>query len=260
MTMLGLILNRGTTVPQQVLAKLVMLSASALGDVNATMQLLGSAQRRGALDRDEYAAPLQHLEKVAESGENVQAMVLLGKILQTEGDEEGALEMFEKAAMGGSDSPADANGVSEALVRQGLILLGKANLEGAETAFRKAALDFDYAPAYYQLAKLQPEDSPTKEIYLLKSASSGVLEACHELGEQHLKKFTKLDDSKIAGEMAKEWLFLGASGGYGPSMISLALLNKDSGSLDAGLDWLKTAEAVPEVSEIAQRLRVEWLK
>jgi tetratricopeptide (TPR) repeat protein len=258
LALLGSILNRGSHIEQRKLARLVTFSASALGDIGATIQILKYALRVGNLQDAEYAAPLELLKTMARSGKSIPAMTLWGKILQSRGEDDEALKIFEQIAITASGGEAAAGDISEVFVQQGRILLRQRDVAGAEQAFRKAALELDNAAGYYHLARLQADDSPTKEVYLLKSASSGVLEACHELGEYQLQKLNGAGDSKTVVQMAREWLFLAARGSYGPSMLALATLNKEEGNLEAGLEWLRNAEILPEYYDRVQQLKAEW--
>ncbi|KAI9731253.1 MAG: hypothetical protein M1818_007878 [Claussenomyces sp. TS43310] len=262
LTMLAAIINRCGTAPHKIFAKKVMLSASALGDSSATIQLVKSAVSRDELDHPFMNAPLSRLDVLVKSS-NVEAMVLLGKVLETRGQSEEALSMFQRAA---ESMPADlpnenADLVAQSLVYRGELLVRKGDSSGAELNFRRAALELDNPAAYFHLAQLQAPDSAAKEVYLIKAASSGIIEACHDLGELQLSKAQSTADNGRRA-MAKEWLYLGASGGHGPSMLSLASLLRTEGQVKEGLNWLATAETNPAVSDAvlkqATSLRRQW--
>ncbi|KAL8920810.1 MAG: hypothetical protein Q9172_004316 [Xanthocarpia lactea] len=156
---------------------------------------------------------------------------------------------------------------------------------GAEEAIRDAALVYDDPAAYYHLAiEFVAPGSAEFETYLLKAASSDQPRASHELGllyfnqsrqgvslntpninhttqnkvpsrdtsasatatvEQHLPKAVILD--KRAEAM--EWFNIGAESGITASQVYLALLLRDAGRADEGLEWLQRASKSEDASD-----------
>ncbi|KAI4270233.1 MAG: hypothetical protein LQ337_006809 [Flavoplaca oasis] len=148
---------------------------------------------------------------------------------------------------------------------------------GAEEAIRDAALVYDDPAAYYHLAvEFVTPDSEEYETYLLKAASSDEPKASHELGmlyfnqsrqgiplhepkesetirgkdsrkdmqtpsdrplEQQLSRQAMLD--KRAEAM--EWFNIAAQSGIVASQIYLALLLREAGRAEDGLQWLQVA-------------------
>ena len=144
---------------------------------------------------------------------------------------------------------------------QGRIHLEMGEREKAEEAFRKAALDLDEPAGYFYLSQLQEPGSPNQHVYLLKAASSGILEACHNLGalelakiEKQEKKPTKLQDYG----MAMEWFQISAADGFGLSILNMALIHKAVGQEEDGQNWLQKAEAIPAVKDQAIKLKQQW--
>lgn len=261
LTLLGQLLNRCSHNAQRFVGKQMMLTASVAGHADATLALLVPAHRSGSLSKAEYQAPLKHLRVLAKSRENVQAMVLLGRIVQDEGREQEALDLFEAAAK--STAVRDGAvpvpiGAAEALVYAGEVQLKRGQKGPAEEMFRKAALDLDNPLGYYHLAKLQEEGTTNKEVYLLKAASSGVSDAAFEIG---IIQWGKWDVVRKGGEemrKAKEWFHLGAVGGHGLSMIALARILDLEGDVSGGQKWEDAVERLPDV--LTLRAKVEELK
>lgn len=254
------ILNRCTGNGQRRLARQLMLSASKLGQVEATFTLIESAIRSKSIDSAVYIEPLKRLGILAKEDGDRQAMVLLGKLLLAEQREREALNWFRKASQGPAES-LDFEGAGEALVNEGRILLSWKDNEGAATAFRKAAVELDEPSAYFYLSKLEEPDSSQQQVYLLKAASSGIVEAWHNLGSLELARFEK--QPRKSGTikdygMAREWFQVAAADGFGLSMLNLALICKAGGEPDAGLKWLDKAEELPEVREQARSIRAQW--
>ncbi len=235
-----------------------MLSASNLGEKSATFDVISSAISAGVL-RD-YPAPLQRLGILAKKDNDPQAMTLLGKVLFKQRGEKEALEWFRKATRPPTGS-LDFQGAGEALVHEGRILLGWNDRERAESAFRKAALELDDPSAYFYLSQLQEPGSPDQEVYLLKAASSGVLEAWHNLGALELAKIEqrplKEGQTREYG-MAKEWFEVAAADGYGLSMLNLASIYRAMGQEEAAWRWLEKAEGIPDVRGQAGSMRGQW--
>jgi TPR repeat protein len=188
-------------------------------------------------------------------------MVVFGKVLYDRGKRDEALKWFRDARGLGQEF----DGLAQALTSEGQILLDRNDRVGAEKLFRKAALELDDPVAYYVLSTLQLRGSPEEEIYLLKAASSGIVDACHRLGELEMEK-TKMSQPKgtYAGapvrdfKMAIEWWQVAAAAGHGRSMLSLATLYRAEGQDGQGLEWLELAEKQPELKNEARKVRAAW--
>jgi TPR repeat protein len=186
-------------------------------------------------------------------------MALLGRVMLTLAKDDDALSWFRQATREG----VDFDGAAEALVQEGRILLGRKDKEGAEKAFRKAALELDDPSGYFYLSQLQRPGSSEQEVYLLKAASSGIAEACHNLGSRELEKIKerpKGAESFRDFNMAREWFEVAAAEGFGLSMLNLALICKAGGKDEEGLGWLEKAEDTPGVRDEARRVREQWGK
>jgi TPR repeat protein len=258
MALLAGILRRCSGKGQQVLAKKVMLSASALGDKSATFEIISSALRSGILN--EYPSVLQRLGLFAKKDNDRQAMTLLGKVLLSQRGEKDALEWFRKATRPPTGG-IDFDGAGEALVHEGRILMQWKDKDGAKKVFEKAALELDDPSAYFYLSQLQEPGSSIQEVYLLKAASSGVQDAYHNLGalelariDKNKKKPTSLADYG----MAREWFQVAAADGFGLSMLNLALMCKAVGEIEEGKKWLSRAEENPDVREQAKSISSQW--
>jgi tetratricopeptide (TPR) repeat protein len=240
------------------LAKSLMLSASSLGEKSATFELIQSAINTGNLSK--YQEQLQRLGLLAKKDHDPEAMMLLGKVLLSQGQNKEALLWLQK-----STQPPTGNlqisGAGDALVNEGRILLQLGQTKEAENAFKKAALELDEPSGYFYLSQLQRSGTPDQRVYLLKAASSGILEACHNLGALELEEIEKKDQKPTSLQdygMAKEWFDVAAADGFGLSMLNLALMHKAVGHEEESLTWLRKAQNVPEVKEQAAELKRQW--
>ena len=252
-----------------ILARQLLFSASAIGESTATIYILNSALRRKTLDSPQYIAPLAHLRTLAAPPHSsIEAMVLLGKIYESQNEEDKALQLYRQAASTSPSTegevetqlPLPGEGVASALVHQGLILQQRGNTSGAEAAFRQAALEHDDPTGYFRLALLQRLNSSTQETYLLKAASSGITLAATSLGQIHLGRArTEPADKATHVKLAKEWLYLGATAGEGQSMLILAKVFKEEGKMQSAQKWLEMAEKSPNhvVTETARHLTAQ---
>jgi TPR repeat protein len=231
-----------------------MLTASELGDDEATIILVVAGIRSGNF-RD-YEKPLKKLGVMAKEG-NPRAMTLSGRIAASQGGNKEALGWFRKATQG--PTGLDFEEAGEALVCEGQLLM-KDDTKAAQAVLRKAALELDDPSAYFYLAELEEKGSQSQAVYLMKAASSGIIEAAHELGSIELSKTTKASEgnSPPSYGIAREWFQLAAVGDYGPSMLQLAQICKESGEPDEGLKWLEKAKKREDVREQALQMRDSW--
>jgi TPR repeat protein len=258
--MLGRILNRCAGKEQKVLARHLMLSASTLGHAPATYKLIVSAMQKGALSPSTHSVLLQRLGVLAKKDTDPNAMALLGKVLLSQNKTPEALRWFQKA----TSTSLAFESAGEALVNQGRILLDN-DKEQAREAFSRAALELDDPAGYFYLSKLCAPNSPEHLVYLLKAASSGIVEACHNLGALELADLEKkkMGVQPTAADdygMAIEWFQLAAAQGFGMSMLNLAIVFKAIGQVEEGLRWLEKAETVAEVRNHAESVRAQWTK
>ncbi|KAL8775216.1 MAG: hypothetical protein Q9209_000222 [Squamulea sp. 1 TL-2023] len=148
---------------------------------------------------------------------------------------------------------------------------------GAEEAIRDAALVYDDPAAFYHLAiEFTAPGSEDAETYLLKAASSDQPKASHELGMLYFSQSRKgvclgVPKSNRTGQNkdiskgtstsltapveqylpkdvilekraeAMEWFNIGAESGITASQVYLALLLREAGRADEGLEWLQRA-------------------
>jgi len=234
-----------------------MLSACELGEKSATYELVESAIRNKSLNLHTFLSPLQRLGIMAKKQDDPQAMTLLGKVMLSQAREKEAFEWFRKATQSG----LDFDGAGEALVQEGRILLNRKDNEGAKAAFRKAALKLDDPSGYFYLSQMEEPGSSQQEVYLLKAASSGIVEAWHNLGSLELSRINQRAQKPTSIRdfgMAREWFQVAAADGFGLSMLNMALICKAGGQTDAGLKWLQRAEELPEIREQAKSMRAQW--
>jgi len=168
-----------------------------------------------------------------------------------------ALSWFEKA----TSLPLDFYHAGEALVNKGKIFLERNNTEEAEKAFSTVALELDEPNGYFYLSKMVENGSARQKLLLTKAAASGIVEAAHNLGaleladiEKHKEKPRNITDYG----MAREWFEMAAAGGFGLSMLNLALIYRALGQPSGGLLWLEKAEKLPETHDQAIWIRAQW--
>lgn len=268
LVLLALILTRCKEEPRHFLGRSLLFSASILGEPFATIFLMESALKGKHLDRPIFTAPFAHLRTLAAPPHsNVTAMVLLGKIYQSEGAKHTALQLFRQAALTIPSAqedrdtllPLHSEGVASALVHMGKILKDQGNAAGAKEAFRKAALELDDPNGYYHLAQMEG-DQPN-ESYLAKSAASGNIPAALGLGRLYLvesRNSPKGSASEVEQtRMAKEWYYLAASAGDPYSMLHLAEMLQGEGRYDSALTWIKKGENLgqDDVAEEMKKMR-----
>jgi len=258
---LSMILNRCPEDGQRHLARKVMFSASNLGEQNATFELMAAAIRQGDFGEN-YSAPLRRLGIMAKKDGIPQAMAMLGQVLLAQRMEKEALEWFSKATEGPTEL-LNFEAAGEALVHKGRLLQKRGETEAAVEAFRRAASELDDPSAYFYLSTFQEHGSSEQKVYLLKAASSGIVEAWHNLGvielpqsEKHLKPTGGKGVPKY--RIAREWFELAAADGFGMSMLNLALICRSEERLDEGMKWLEKAALIPEAREQALGVKAEW--
>jgi tetratricopeptide (TPR) repeat protein len=259
-TILAGILRRCRQHKQHILATQLMLSASLLGDKSATFELIHSAIKTGKLGQ--FAEPLQQLGVLAKKNNDPEAMMLLGKVLLSQEKDQEALGWLQKSTRPPTGSQ-EISGAGDAILNEALVLLRLGRKEEGEEAIRKAALELDEPAAYFYLSHLVEPGSSVQRVYLLKAASSGVREACHNLGALELAEIEKKSQKPTSFQdygMAREWFQVAAADGFGLSMMNLALMYKAVGEEEESMRWIQKALEIPEVKEQALDLERQWDK
>ncbi|KAI9840351.1 MAG: hypothetical protein M1838_004088, partial [Thelocarpon superellum] len=267
-TTLAHVSNRASSSLQRLLGKRLLHSASALGDPEATIQLISQALRNDYLSHAEYAEPLRHLLVLVQTKRNIRAMVLLGQIRAVEGKRNEALALYQRAA------EDDANDKDDEARADAWNALGRERLRrrdeaGAKAAFQNAA-DLDDPTAYFHLANCYPSAAPEYQLYHLKAATSGIPAAAHHLGVHYeAAAHSTTEDTESASpstkaaeniQLAKEWYTLAAQADWAPSSLQLALLLRREGKRDEGRAWLERIECRrhPELQRDVTRLLEGW--
>jgi hypothetical protein len=268
--LLGLILIRCKGEARRFLGMALLFAASSLGEPSATIFLINSALQRKWLDDPEYSAPFLHLRKLAAPPHsNIEAMILLGKIYQMQGDKGTALQLFRQAASTAPSSnppvqleeksplPLPGEGVESALVYMGRILDEQGKTADAKEAFRKAALEHDYPTGYFHLA--MAEGGHPNKTYLTKAAASGHIRAARGLGSlHHLAARNSPDGSAskaVETRMAEEWFHVAAVSGEPYSMLHLCDLLRSEGKWEAALSWAKVGEMCSS-EDVAKKAKI----
>lgn len=245
---------------QKRLARLLLDSASEMGDPAATLEIVSDAFRNNQLNTARSGTFLERLGILAKKQGDVQAMGLLGQILYSQGKAKEARNWLEKA-VSGPETPTFP-GAAEALVVLGLIL-ERTDREAAKKVFSKAALDLDYPSAFFYLSKYTgPGEEDDRMVYLLKAASGGIPEAHHNLGAIELSKKGDQSDKKPSERSygyAKEWFQVAAEGGFGLSMLNMASICNSQGQTEEALKWLERAMELPEVKDEAVKMRSAFI-
>lgn len=246
------------------------------------MQIVGEALRNDNLTHKDLTIPLARLQTLAHRDANRKAMILLGQVLETENKHDEALALFRAAAADNDDLGVgrDVAELGDALVAQGQnMLFGPRNqrdLVLATATLERAALECDNPLAYYYLAGLQEPMSKTQETYLLKAAMSGVVDAMHAVGvlyqdraaamatlaetssQDPLEAKEALVQQKETYDFATEFFQAACEMGNGPAMLALAMLLKDEGRREEGMQWLLLAERQPGIEARTAWARKYW--
>lgn len=199
-------------------------------------------------------------------------MCLQGLIYEGEGKESRALEMFERSLITLDDPASEIEDTDFTYgdAWRGIYRMKfKSDQEGAKAAIEKAALEHDDPEAYYLLAKhFVPKNSQKYELYMLKAAASGEAEAADALGLFYFKQSQgggtnegKPLSPDIASKkriLAREWFNVGAEHNNPSSQVHLAILLRETGKSDLGLDWLRKASLSREWAQAVAWLMREW--
>ena len=293
MTLLAKILKRSGLKHCQETARRLIITASYLHDPGATLQLVTGAIRNSTLNHPDLIGPRTHLELLVKKDKNPDAMMLLGKIRETQGKTDEALVLFERAANADSDTYTGAEAVEssigEAWAKVSQLRLKKRDWEGAKAAVAKGALKYDEPMAYYYLAiNYTDRDSADYPRYLMKAAASGVVEAAEYLGmyydaewkkygyissreegstEGKFKagslspgKYSLVSEEKCATNrlLASEWFAVAAEAGLPESRISLALILRTEKFVQKGMDWLNLEEFPADFADGVAALKESW--
>lgn len=252
-------------------ARDLLLAGSDVEDPAATLMLVKSALNRDSrIPLSDLSKPLKHLRRLADSG-NAPALFLQALEVELEGKLKAALKMYLQSTQVTNETGIEAELVDIRLadawraisrVRKRL-----GDNQGAKAALERAAFECDDALAYLNLAKdFSDPTSPEYELYLLKAASSGILEAIEKLGSYYKDKLQDklkglLPESQIEWverSQAFEWLSLGASAGIPSSQIHFAALLKIIHRPNEALKWLAEASKSPQHAIVASRLKRMW--
>ena len=161
-----------------------------------------------ALDSDLEAAAAAAASAVAAAPSDVEAQVVQGVILQTQGDAEGATAAFDRAlALNPVHAPA--------LVGKAGVTQDAALLESAIGSYPR------YVEAYLELANLEAQDSPQAALQTLRRGTSAVPEAS-SLHSAFIRTALELGDA--AGALAYLQETIAAQDNPPPTLYSLAAL------------------------------------
>lgn len=252
-------------------ARDLLLAGSDVEDPAATLMLVKSALNRDSrISLSDLSKLIKHLRRLADSG-NAPALFLRALEIELEGKLKVALKMYLQ-----SIQVANENGIEAELVDIRLADAWRAisrvrkrlgDNQGTKAALERAAFECDDALAYLHLANdFSDPTSPEHELYLLKAASSGILEAIEKLGSYYKENLqNKLKDLLSESQIewvekseAFEWLSLGASAGIPSSQIHFAALLKIIHRPNEALKWLAEASKSPQHATIASRLKRMW--
>ena len=296
MTLLAQILKRSGFKTCQPVARRLVIAASYLHDSAATLQLISEAIRTSNLTHPDIVGARMHLEILVKKDKNPAAMVLLGKIRETQGKPSEALSLYESAANADSHTYTGAEAVegstAEAWANVSRLKVRLGDMKGAKAAIEKAALQYDDPMAYYYLAtNFRAQESTDYPMYLMKAAASGVVEAAQVLGAYYHTKwkadaYVSLPEegennsadgtimtgitSQLQGDsvsqrkiaeirgLATEWFAVAAEAGLPYSQISLAILLRSGGLVEKGMEWLNRAEHSVEWVDAVIALRESW--
>lgn len=159
------------------------------------------------------------------------------------------------------------------LIWQGILLSMKPQTETvAEDSFRQAALELDHPNAYLALSNYRESLSEGREQYLIKAASSGILEACEDLALLYWQRSQlpgPLQVRKRDERLAYDWMEISAENGFGSGFLGTATFLMSERPLKVAKveHWLAKAENYqnygnPEetksIRSQAAKLRKKW--
>jgi tetratricopeptide (TPR) repeat protein len=212
----------------------MLSTASKLGDLDATLLLLRTALKRGAIN-EPYCS--WHIDRLKEkSATNAAAALLYGRISEATGKEDQALDLYRRAyALSTSTStddavtppppstspptlqpPPDQQVSSQALTHAALLYAKHGHHTAATSLFQRAAHLHSSPLASFHLAQQADPGSSEQEEYLLKAASAGIPAAAGELGRLYVGRARggKGAEAEVCRKRAKEWLLVAVAGEY----------------------------------------------
>jgi tetratricopeptide (TPR) repeat protein len=198
-------------------------AASKAGSISAVTFSVKQALKQKQLHLPIVAPALRQLDSIVSQGKDVSALVLGGKIYESQGKLAEALRIYKKATTLKDATITSKSVASEWEDAEDMDLdictawLGIANIhlkvdpkfhhyDAAIEALRIAALDYDDPSAYAKLAAFQPKCTAPWLEYRLKAAASGHGESAFELGLLYaLSKDQALaiEDTTVRGEVLK---------------------------------------------------------
>ena len=192
LTLLAHILFRSGTKENKIHVTPLFVAASELFDNAATLHLISQAIKTFNLRHPDIKHAREHLRELASSN-NSAALILLGKVYETEKQHLKALELYEKVTTINDDTYTGGEAldsrIAEAWENIARIKLDLGDEDGAKEAIEKGAFEYDDPQAYYLLAKnFRPLTSPDYLPFMLKAAVSGVAEATDQLGMYYLRQ------------------------------------------------------------------------
>lgn len=285
LTVLAKILSRSE---RKKTAQDLLIASARLGDDDAILLVIKQALKLGELSSPKIALVYQQHFRPMVQRRHPAALYLEGKKSEREERFGRALALYEGIVAANQEAFDDIGDISFADIWKaiGKMRAKKGDRKGAEAAIRTAALQYDDSAALFQLAKSFIDPSSTKyESFMLKAAASGEPKAAHELGVLYFRQSQSMisminrdDSNKPNGsnfdngsqdqeqashsivnsaaatrkrKEAREWFNIGAESGLIGSQVYLALLLREIGKLEDGLQWL-TLAANPEDVQLKQ--------
>lgn len=275
LTVLARILSRSE---RKKTAQDLLISSARLGDDEAILLVIKQALKSGELSSPRIALVYQKCFRPMVQSRHPAALYLEGQKSEREGQFGRALELYEGIVAANTETFDVIGDISFADIWKaiGKLRAKKRDRKGAEAAIRTAALQYDDCVALFQLAKNFVNPSSTEyELFMLQAAASGEPRAAYELGLLYFRQsqgmismIDRVDSMKPNGSSfdrgsqdqeqasqstvssatatrkrkeAREWFHIGAESGLIGSQVYLALLLRESGKLEDGLQWLTLA-------------------
>ncbi|KAI9734558.1 MAG: hypothetical protein M1834_002159 [Cirrosporium novae-zelandiae] len=238
--------------------------ASALGHCGATIHIIINALSGGKLQSPRIASARRHLADLVKAKYRP-AMVLQGKVLESQGQLSKAIDLYfeaQKITVDPSASVDENVGQLGKYLSPGLALAdalakrSNSGDKGIKAALEKAALEEDEPMAYYLLSNLlQDRRSDTYRDYNLKAAQTGISMAANNLGCYYMSVSSAHSDNTL---LARDWFEVAAQAGIGKGQLMLAVILHGEGLITSGRAWLEKAEGDPTVTSIARDLKKMW--
>ena len=243
------ILLRSPHRQHHVIAKYLLLASSSLDVPAATYHLVSEGLKRDLLSQSQLQPAIKHLARLARNEpDNIQAMVLWGRVLLSRDEEVEAMkilrkvvddDMLERREHANNKKSSSSNNATiiDASRVNAYLALARLSVkhqdpEQARKWYEQAAHIYDAVEAWTYLAEIHSSSShshlPHYEYYLLRAAAKGSLDAADQLGSFYRRRW--MADNKSDVKLLKwseEWFNICLAEGVVRNPDDLVRLSND---------------------------------